>query len=89
MGGKTSWIGDSMLSCSRLYLSEAPSEIWGFSKWLFLFTTSMCVVVFEKLLNPRRLVPFNCLLGGSGLLTSGDKLLSLHDLLDEGVATLE
>ena len=89
MGGKPSQMGDPILCCSGLSLSEVPSEIWGSSKWLLLFTTSMCVVLFAKFLNPRGSVPFNRLLRGSGLLTSGDKLLSLRDLLGRGEATLE
>ena len=78
-----------MLCYSRLSLSEAPSEIWDSSEWLLLFLASMCVVVFAKLLNPQGLVLLNHLLRGSGLLTSGDKLLSLRDLLGRGEATLE
>ena len=89
MGGKPSRMGDPMLCCSRLSLSEAPSEIWGSFEWLLLFSTSMCVFVCAKLLNPQGLVLFNRLLGGSGLLTLGDKLLSLRDLLGRGEATLE
>jgi hypothetical protein len=89
MGGKPSWMGDSILYCSRLSLSEAPSKIWRSSEWLLLFPASMCVFVFAKLLNPRGSVLFNRLLRESGLLTLGDKLLSLRDLLGRGEATLE
>ena len=88
MGGEPSLIGDPRFCCSRLSLYEVSSEIWGSSIWL-LFVSSVSVFVFSIFPSPQGSVPFNLLLIGKGLFISGDKLLSLRDLLGGGVATLE
>ena len=82
-------MGDSKFGSSRLSLLESLSEVWGSFVWLLLFPVSKDVFLCANGLRRRGSVRFKCLLKGRESVTSGDKLLSLQDLLGSGGATLE